>query len=76
MVKRKTGTGQKVQDVRRGRCYDCQNAYLMRSSKYNPIVAECSCDGQRRVASTEPPCGKFSMRTGDPVVHPMIFLNK
>lgn len=60
----------------KGMCLDCRHAYLMRSEPCNPIVAECTMTKERWVASMSPDCGKFARRIGEPVINPMIFLNR
>ena len=53
-------------------CFECQNAYLMRSEPYNPIVSECSKTKQREVAGTPLKFHYFKQRMGNVEIHPMI----
>lgn len=57
------------------KCRDCEHAYLMQSSKVNPIVAECTLTKERHVAlspkNRECP---FKHRSGEMVIHEMIYL--
>ena len=69
-------TQNKQEAPKYGKCYDCVNAYLMQSAKYNPIVALCQKTGQRWVASMDPRCGTFGQRIGEVEIHPMIHLCK
>lgn len=58
-------------------CRECQFAYLMRSEKWNPIVAECTKTKERFVASTcQTNCKTFKKREGEMVINEMIFLNR
>lgn len=58
-------------------CRECQFSYLMRSAKYNPIVAECSKTKERYVASTrQTNCMSFVKRNGEMVINEMIFLKR
>ena len=66
----------KKKDEKCGKCYDCKNAYLMQSHKYNPIISLCQITKERWVASMDPRCGKFSKRIGEAEIHPMIHLCK
>lgn len=54
-------------------CKECANAYLMRSSPQNPIVAKCAILHTREVASTLFTCKHFKPRLGNMVIHPMIY---
>lgn len=56
-------------------CMRCSNAYLMQSSKENPIVAECTKTKERFVARS-PHCKKcfFEERKEEAIIHEMIFL--
>lgn len=53
-------------------CYQCRNAYLMRSAPHNPIVSECAITHVREVASTPLKCSYFKQRMGDAEIHSMI----
>lgn len=55
-------------------CFECQNAYLMRSEPHNPIVSECTITKEREVASTLLKCERFKPRAGDAVINPMKYL--
>ena len=69
-------TKPKKEKPKRGKCYDCRHAYLMQSSPFNPIVAQCDVNKERWVASMEPNCLSFDDRTGEAEIHPMIHLTK
>lgn len=69
-------TNTKVEQPKNGVCYECANAYLMKSQVYNPVVALCEITKERWVASMNPLCGKFSQRIGEAEIHPMIHLCK
>lgn len=66
-MKRKT----KIQSHR---CFDCANAYLMRSHPFNPVISECTVTGQREVASMLLKCQNFKQKTEQQIIHPMKFL--
>lgn len=53
-------------------CFECTNAYLMRSEPVNPIVSECTITKEREVASTFLKCQYFKPKVGEAVIHPMI----
>ena len=53
-------------------CFECANAYLMRSVPVNPIVSECTITKEREVASTFLKCQYFKPKVGEAVIHPMI----
>ena len=53
-------------------CFQCRNAYLMRSAPHNPIVSECVITHVREVASTPFKCFYFKQRMDDAEIHPMI----
>ena len=55
-------------------CFECANAYLMRSIPANPIVSECTITKEREVASTLLKCEHFKPRVGDAVINPMKYL--
>lgn len=57
-------------------CRDCIKAYLMQSAPANPVVARCSRNGVREVASMNA-CKTFYAHgekwvTTNPVIHPMV----
>lgn len=56
-------------------CLKCIYAYLMQSSKTDPIVSECTKTKERFVAST-PHCEKCSFQENkeEPIIHEMIYL--
>lgn len=56
-------------------CLNCSHSYLMRSNKFNPIVAECKLTKERFVASTPHvnKCG-FSVNENEPIIHEMLYL--
>ncbi len=62
----------KKKPIQLHRCFDCSNAYLMRSSPHNPIVAECAITHNREVASMLIVCLYFKQRVGDAKINPMI----
>jgi len=72
----RTGTRTDSNEPKKGRCYDCQHAYLMQSAPHNPIVALCGQNKERWVASMTPDCNMFKQRMGEAEIHPMIFLNR
>jgi len=76
MAARNTTTRNSGEQPKCGKCYDCANAYLMRSQPYNPIVALCEKTNERWVASMDPRCGLFIVRVGEAEIHPMIHLYK
>ena len=55
-------------------CFECANAYLMRSEPVNPIVSECTITKEREVASTLLKCEHFKPRISGAVINPMINL--
>lgn len=57
-------------------CFQCQFAYLMRSTSYNPVVAECAITHGREIASTPLRCRHFKQRIGDAAINPMKFLKQ
>lgn len=57
------------------RCYDCSNAYLMRSRTSDPIVAQCKLSGERFVAVTPFRCSRFLNNLQQRVINPMINLS-
>lgn len=64
----------KKQTIEPRTCFECANAYLMRSIPVNPIVSECTITKEREVASTLLKCEYFKPRVGEAVIHPMINL--
>ena len=52
-------------------CFQCSNAYLMRSASHNPIVSECSLTGERNVANTPIKCQRFKQRISSAEINPM-----
>ena len=79
MIRRRTIAPKKKKDVKieltERICRKCSNAYLMQSSKTNPIVAECTKTKERFVARS-PHCKKcfFEERKEEAIIHEMIFL--
>lgn len=79
MIRRRTIAPKKKKDVKieltERICRKCSNAYLMQSSKTNPIVSECILTKERFVASTPhiEKCG-FKEREEEEVIHEMIYL--
>lgn len=55
-------------------CYQCANAYLMRSAPHNPIVSECTITHEREVASSLIQCEHFKKRVTNVEIHQMIKL--
>ena len=55
-------------------CFECANAYLMRSIPVNPIVSECTITKEREVASTLFKCEYFKPQNGKVEIYPMINL--
>lgn len=55
-------------------CFECANAYLMRSEPVNPIVSECTITKEREVASTLLKCEHFKPRVSGVVINQMINL--
>lgn len=71
MVKKATKSA-KIKDI--GTCYECQYAYLMQSSKENPIVSECTFNHERQVARMHK-CNIAMFKrnmNNSPNIHPMI----
>jgi len=55
-------------------CFECANAYLMRSTPVNPVISECTITKGREVASALFECEYFKLRTTKVVVNPMKYL--
>lgn len=53
-------------------CFQCDNAYLMRSEVNNPVVSECQITRQREVANTRIECPYFKKRIEEAEIHSMI----
>ncbi|WP_155952942.1 hypothetical protein [Prevotella sp. HUN102] len=52
-------------------CYQCNNAYLMRSAPHNPVISECTITHEREVASKMIRCRHFKQRMGEAEINPM-----
>lgn len=62
----------KKQIIQTHTCYQCSNAYLMRSAPHNPVVAECEITHERNVASTLIKCSHFKQRAGEAEINPIM----
>lgn len=49
-IKKKTVVSKETKIKKNDLCYDCINAYLMRSDAVDPVVCECKITGERHVA--------------------------
>lgn len=60
------------------KCRDCKFAYLMQSSKENPVIALCKRDtdgwrdARREVANLPKLCDMFEQRYTPEIINPMI----
>ena len=60
-----------------GPCLECERGYVMSDGvKGNPLIIECSINKTRYSQSWICRINAFIHRVGEPIIHPMIYLNR